>query len=165
MYNEITCRLYSCHSYINYTHVSQSSSYIPESAFPLILEGPQFEFTPIYPPEPSARNSSETTYGIRLFTTESCELDGQPVFTTMSEFESVWCSCSNHVFVFLARLFIWDLGWFTIASPTFSWFYEPGCLGLKIVYSCRKFPQIAILMDTMNRDTIIHVEIFPKYLF
>ena len=49
MYNEITCRLYSCHSYINYTHVSQSSSYIPESAFPLILEGPQFEFTPIYP--------------------------------------------------------------------------------------------------------------------
>jgi hypothetical protein len=69
-------------------------------------------------------------------------------------------------FLFLLRVYSSETwGWFTIASPTFSWFSEPGFLGLNIVYSCRNFPQIAILMDKMNRDTIIHVEIFPKYLF
>ena len=140
MYNEITCRLYSCHSYINYTHVSQSSSYIPESAFPLILEGPQFEFTRFILLNQVLGALQKRPTAFDCLPQSSCELDGQPVFTTMSEFESVWCSCSNHVFVFLARLFIWDLGWFTIASPPLVGFNEPGCLGLKIVYSCRKFP-------------------------
>ena len=59
-------------------------------------------------------------------------------------------------FLFFLRVYsseTWD-GLLLLHQPK-GWFSEAGCLGLKIVYSCRIFPQIPIRMDKMNRDTVI----------